>query len=92
VNAAKAVNWGIANRAVPAAELHQTARALAAAVAARAPAAVLATKQLMRDENGVLARMRQEGEHFARQLKSAEFKEAFAAFSERRAPDFGKFG
>jgi enoyl-CoA hydratase/carnithine racemase len=92
VNAEKAVNWGIANRIVPAAELHQTARALAAAVAARAPAAVLATKQLMRDENGVLARMGQEGEHFARQLKSAEFKEAFAAFAERRAPDFGKFG
>jgi enoyl-CoA hydratase/carnithine racemase len=92
VNAETAVNWGIANRAVPAAELHRTARALAAAVAARAPAAVLATKQLMRDENAVLARMRQEGEHFARQLKSAEFKEAFAAFAERRAPDFGKFG
>jgi enoyl-CoA hydratase/carnithine racemase len=92
VNAAKAIDWGIANRAVPAAELHHTARALAAAVAARAPAAVVATKQLMRDENAMLARMQREGELFARQLKSAEFQEAFAAFSERRAPDFGKFG
>jgi enoyl-CoA hydratase/carnithine racemase len=91
VNAEKAVNWGIANRVVPLAELHATARAAAAAVASRAPAAVVATKRLMRDEAALLARMNQETEHFARQLKSAEFKEAFSAFSERRAADFSKF-
>jgi enoyl-CoA hydratase/carnithine racemase len=76
---------------VPLAELHATARAAAAAVASRAPAAVIATKRLMRDEAALLARMNQETEHFARQLKSAEFKEAFSAFSERRAADFSKF-
>jgi enoyl-CoA hydratase/carnithine racemase len=91
VNAEKAVNWGIANRAVPAAEVHAAARAAAAAVAARAPASVVATKSLMRDESALLARMAQESGHFLRQLKSAEFKEAFTAFSERRAPDFSKF-
>jgi hypothetical protein len=36
--------------------------------------------------------MSQESGHFVRQLKSAEFKEAFTAFSERRPPDFTKFG
>jgi enoyl-CoA hydratase/carnithine racemase len=92
VNAEKAVNWGIANRAVPSADLHSVARATAAAIAARAPASVVATKSLMRDETVLLARMSQESGHFVRQLKSAEFKEAFTAFSERRAPDFGKFG
>jgi enoyl-CoA hydratase/carnithine racemase len=92
VNAEKAVNWGIANRAVPAAELHALARATALAIAARAPASVVATKALMRDESMMLARMSQESGHFIRQLKSAEFKEAFSAFSERRAPDFSKFG
>jgi enoyl-CoA hydratase/carnithine racemase len=91
VNAEKAVNWGIANRAVPAGEVHAAARAAAAAVAARAPASVVATKALMRDESALLARMAQESGHFLRQLKSAEFKEAFTAFSERRAPDFSKF-
>ena len=92
VNADKAVSWGLANRAVPAAELHAAARMTASAIAARAPAAVIATKSLMRDESLLLARMSEETSIFSRQLKSAEFKEAFSAFSERRAPDFSKFG
>jgi enoyl-CoA hydratase/carnithine racemase len=92
VNAEKAVNWGIANRTVPAGELHSVARAAAIAIASRAPASVVATKALMRDEAVLLAHMSQESGHFLRQLKSAEFKEAFTAFSERRAPDFSKFG
>jgi enoyl-CoA hydratase/carnithine racemase len=91
VNAEKAVNWGIANRAVASADLHRTARTAALAIAARAPAAVVTTKSLMRDESVLLARMNEEGGHFARQLKSAEFKEAVTAFAQRRAPDFSKF-
>ena len=92
VNAQKAVSWGLANRSLPAAELHAAARATALAIAGRAPASVVTTKALMRDEAVMLARMGQESGHFVRQLKSAEFKEAFTAFSERRAPDFSKFG
>jgi enoyl-CoA hydratase/carnithine racemase len=92
VSAEKAVNWGIANRALPAAQLHAAARSAAIAIAARAPASVLATKSLMRDQSVLLARMTQESGHFLRQLKSEEFKEAFTAFSERRAPDFSRFG
>ena len=91
VSAEKAVSWGIANRAVPLIELHAVARATAIAIAARAPASVVATKLLMRDQPPMLARMSEETGHFVRQLKSAEFKEAFSAFSERRAPDFSKF-
>jgi enoyl-CoA hydratase/carnithine racemase len=91
VNAEKAVAWGIANRAVPSSQLHATARDVASAIAARAPAAVLATKKLLRDEATMLARIQIEGENFLRQLKSAEFREAFTAFAERRAPDFSKF-
>ncbi len=86
------VSWGIANRAVPPSELHATARAAAIAIAARAPASVVTTKALMREQSAMLARMGEETGHFVRQLKSAEFKEAFTAFSERRAPDFSKFG
>jgi enoyl-CoA hydratase/carnithine racemase len=92
VSAEKAVSWGIANHAVSSADLHSTARAAAIAIAGRAPASVVTTKSLMRDATPLLARMSEEGGHFARLLKSGEFKEAFAAFSERRAPDFSKFG
>jgi enoyl-CoA hydratase/carnithine racemase len=91
VNAEKAVSWGIANRAVPSSELHSIARSAAISIAARAPASVVTTKALMRDQSAMLARMKEETGHFVRQLKSAEFKEAFTAFSERRAPDFSKF-
>ena len=90
VDAKKAVDWGIANAAVPLADLRAKALAAAEAVAARPPAAVTITKALMRDEAGIAARMDEEGVHFAAQLKSPEAKEAFAAFAEKRAPDFGK--
>ena len=91
VSAEKAVSWGIANRAVPVSELHATATAAAKAIAARAPAAVVTTKLLLRDESAMLARMQEEGGHFLRQLKSPEFKEAMSAFAERRAADFSRF-
>lgn len=91
VDAGKAVQWGIANRAVPRAQLHEVARAAALAIAGRAPSSVLATKQLLRDETVLRERMDMERQHFVRQLKSPEFKEAFTAFAERRAPDFSKF-
>ena len=80
VDAKKAVDWGIANAAVPRAELR--------AVAAKPASAVLTTKALMRDPGKLAARMAEEGVHFAAQLKTADAKEAFAAFAEKRAPDF----
>jgi enoyl-CoA hydratase/carnithine racemase len=92
VNAEKAVSWGLANRAVRPEELHAAARAAAISIAARAPASVVATKALMRDPAAMLSQMSEETGHFVRQLRSAEFKEAFTAFAERRAPDFTKFG
>jgi enoyl-CoA hydratase/carnithine racemase len=90
VDAKKAVDWGIANAAVPLEQLRARARAAADAVAARPPAAVTITKALMRDAAGIAQRMDEEGTHFAAQLKSPEAKEAFAAFAEKRAPDFSK--
>lgn len=92
VDAKKAVDWGIANAAVPLGQLRARARAAADAVAARPPAAVAITKALMRDPAAIAARMDEEGRHFAAQLKSPEAAEAFAAFREKRAPDFGKAG
>lgn len=91
VHAQQAVDWGIANRAVPFAELRQVARAAAQAIAGRAPSSVSATKHLLRAEAGLRERMNLEREHFMRQLRSPEFREALGAFAERRAADFSKF-
>ena len=92
VSGANAVAWGIANACVPAAELRVRARAAAEAVAARPPSAVAITKRLMREADRLAERMNEEGVHFAAQLKSPEAAEAFAAFREKRAPDFSKAG
>ena len=90
VDARKAVDWGIANEVCPRADLRARARAAADAIAARPASAVRLTKALMRDPAALAARMDLEGTHFATQLKSAEAKEAFAAFAEKRAPDFSR--
>ncbi len=85
-----AAAWGLANTALPADDVRARARVAAEAIAARPPAAVAKTKALMRDGEALAEQMRQEGEHFASQLKSPEAREAFAAFVEKRAPDFSK--
>ena len=44
----------------------------------------------MRDPVRISAQMAREGEIFQERLMSAEAREAFAAFAERRPPDFSK--
>ena len=92
VDASTAVAWGIANAAVPVAELGARARAAAEAITSRPAAAVVRTKALMRDEPSLVAQMEQEAVHFLAQLATPEAREAFAAFAGKRAPDFGKVG
>ena len=87
--ARKPSRWGWRTRHFPG-DVAAAAR-LAAETLARKPAgSLVATKKLMRDAATLLSRMHQEGEVFAERLKSAEAREAFAAFAERRAPDFSK--
>jgi enoyl-CoA hydratase/carnithine racemase len=90
---ADAVECGIANAVLPTAEVVNHARRMAERFNGLAPAAVRASKKLMRGPG--LAEMQkviaQEAEVFAARLRSPEAVEAFQAFFQKRAPDFSKF-
>jgi enoyl-CoA hydratase/carnithine racemase len=91
VNAKDALAWGLANQMVPRAELLQTAETFTSRLAKQPLGALIATKKLMRDAAAITAHMNAETREFAARLTSAEAREAFTAFAERRAPDFSKF-
>lgn len=92
ISGVKAEQWGLANRAVPAAEVDALALELAGKVAARAPNSIRKTKALMRDAERMWALMLREGEAFGSQMRSPEAMEAFMAFSQKRAPVFDAAG
>ncbi|MEO1039335.1 MAG: enoyl-CoA hydratase [Pseudomonadota bacterium] len=77
----------------PAGQLEAEVMTVARTLAAKAPAAVREAKKLIAlPPQDIHQRIVTEGEIFAGQLRSDEFKEAATAFMERRAPDFSKFG
>jgi len=94
IDAERAAHLGLLNSIVrPAAELTAFARAKASELAALPPKAIKNTRALLRGDVGpVRARIAEEGRHFSEALASAEAREAFTAFIERRAPDFSKLG
>jgi len=92
VAAQQALAWGLANKIVPQAALQETVLAVARRLAAQPPAALRATKKLMREAGQISAQIEIENKLFLERLASAEAREAFSAFFERRAPDFSKRG
>jgi enoyl-CoA hydratase/carnithine racemase len=90
VAAKVALEWGLANRVVPLEALDAEALALAQRLAKQPLGSLVATKKLMRDGGMLVRQMQVESEHFGARLKSAEAREAFQAFAERRPPDFAK--
>lgn len=86
-----AAAWGLANAAVPAAEVRGQARAAASALAAKPPTALAATKALMRDIPAVSRRIEEELTQFYARLRSPEAEEAFQAFFQKRRADFSRF-
>ena len=81
---------GLANKVLPRDEVLPAAREAARTLATRPLGAVVATKKLMRDQERILAQMNGESALFKDRLQTAEAREAFSAFAERRQPDFAK--
>lgn len=90
VTAEQALAWGLANRIVPADALPAEALSVAARLAAQPQGALVSTKRLMRDAGALTACMEGEMRQFHERLLSAEAREAFQAFIERRQPDFSR--
>ena len=91
-DAERAMAAGLVNAIVPAAELEAHTLKAARRLAAKPPGALAAARKLMRgDPAELLAQIGREGAVFAERLKSPEAKEAFAAFMEKRPPDFARF-
>lgn len=88
-----AVRAGIANAVVPLAELFPTAEGVARRLAAKPPAALAATKRLLRQAGAetLSAHMSAEFAKFSELLRGPEAAEAVAAFQEKRKPDFSRF-
>jgi len=92
--AQEAYDMGFVSKVLPAAELGEFAQAQAARLAALPAASLRITKRLMKaaQSDAIAARMDEENRQFGAMLGSDEAKEAFAAFFEKRRPDFSKFG
>ena len=90
IGAQEAYDNGILNSVVEAVHLDATVRALAEEIAERAPLAVRATKRLLVDGlgDGVEAAMARETEALVRLASTADMREGFAAFREKRLPSF----
>ncbi len=92
-DASQARDAGMVNAIVPESELFAVAGEAAQKLAAKPPASLRLTKQLMRAQHikTVEQAMATESAHFGTLLSSPEAKEAFAAFFEKRVPDFSRF-
>jgi enoyl-CoA hydratase/carnithine racemase len=90
MDARTALQLGVANRVVPLGQLHAEAASVAAKLARLPAGSLAATKRLMRNAEGLAAQIIAESAVFAERLTTVEAREAFAAFAEKRAPDFTK--
>ncbi len=92
--AARALEIGLVNEVLADDCVLERARERAAQLAAQPAAALRLTKRLMKaaDAERVREIMDSEAAHFKERLASPEAREAFAAFLEKRPPDFARCG
>jgi enoyl-CoA hydratase/carnithine racemase len=90
--ATRAVELGLVTRVVPDSDLLATATATAQKLAAKPSGALLASKRLLKQPSiGPLKEaIKSENQTFMERVTSAEAKEAFSAFLEKRPPNFNK--
>lgn len=90
VGADEALRWGLVDRAVPAADVLQTARELAQQIAANAPLAVGMAKLIVDQGDGLDRHSQQAFERWAQGqlITTHDVGEAMAAFFEKRPPKF----
>ncbi len=91
-DARRAAELGLVTRVVPNQELFATATDTAQKLAQKAPAALQACKRLMKQSTReqLERAVKLENEEFSAHVRSAEAKEAFAAFLEKRPATFAK--
>jgi enoyl-CoA hydratase/carnithine racemase len=90
--AGDALAMGLVNEVLPPAQAIARARERAEALATRPLESLVTTKRLMRApvRDACARAMESEGEHFRRMLREPAAREAFAAFMEKRRPDFSR--
>jgi len=89
-DARRAAELGLVTRVVPDEKLMATATETAQKLAQKPIGALRACKRLMKlsSREQIEQAMKTEGEEFALRVRSAEAREAFTAFIEKRPPDF----
>jgi enoyl-CoA hydratase/carnithine racemase len=87
-----ALEVGLVNRVLPPLEANNYAQSTARKLAAKPISALIETKRLLKKNttSTVLQVMQDEGASFGRMLQEPAAREAFAAFMEKRKPDFSK--
>lgn len=92
-SAEEALRMGIINRVSQPEDTEALAWEVCQKLAAQAPAAIRATKELLKrpTQQALEETMQIEGALFGERLKSPEAAESFQAFIEKRKPDFSRF-
>jgi methylmalonyl-CoA decarboxylase len=92
IDAPTALEWGVINHLVPAAELEAFTMAFAARMATKAPLALAAIKEqlhILSDYQPIAAEVFERVQEMRRKAyESADYREGVAAFLEKRAPVF----
>lgn len=91
--ATEAQQMGLVNQVIATDQLLDFARAQAHKLAALPASSIRATKRLMKAGQvaAIEAQMEEESKYFGAMLSAPEAKEAFAAFFQKRKPDFTQF-
>jgi enoyl-CoA hydratase len=90
IDAQTAYDWGLVERVVAKADLHETALGIAKTIADRSPVAIGALRELARTTRDLPLEegLRREADGFRRCLASEDGAEGVAAFLEKREPQF----